>query len=112
MGKMRKLHLPYMSRRTVNFSFGYVYCSSSDSTTPTLCLADAFSDSTDAGIELFGDCQAKFPQSGGILLPRISSKKKLLTEPSRNQADGPAPGLDFHRAALQMASVREPRLHH
>lgn len=85
--KMRKLHLPYVSWRTLSFSFRYVYRSSSDSTTPTLYLAEfhaASSDSTDAGIEPLGDCQAMCPQSGGILLPSVSSTEKLLTEPSRN----------------------------
>jgi len=90
IGKMRKMHLPYMSWRTVNFSFGYGYCSSSDSSTPTLCLAEfhaVFSDSTDAGIELLGDSEAMWPQSSGILSPRVSSTEKLPTQQSRNQAD-------------------------
>lgn len=115
IGKMRKLHLPYMSRRTVIFSFGYGYCSSSDSTTPTplscrvlCCLRWQHRCWNWTAWLTVRQCVHRAVLS--FYQGFQARKSSWLNQAETKQIA--CPGLDFHRAALQVASVREFRLHH
>lgn len=112
---MRKPCLSYMSWRTINFSFGYGYWGSSDSTTPTLCLAEfyaAFSDSTRCWDQTAWWASGNVSTEQWYSFTQDFKHREVPDWTKQKPSRLPALGLDFHRAALQPASAGEFRFHH